>query len=123
MADRSELKIVLDGLGNLKKNLRSRAGIEVRKAALAVEAEAKTLAPVDTGALRNSIQAEKHPSQAFTWQVKVGMEYGAFVEYGTVNAPAQPFLTPAVEHIRPQLKANLAKMMDDPLEGANDADA
>jgi hypothetical protein len=76
------------------------AQIEVRielllaKIAHDVEAWAKLNAPVDTGFLRGSIRA-RHAGE-FYWVVAVGAEYGAYVELGTVNIAAHPYLLPAL---------------------------
>jgi HK97 gp10 family phage protein len=56
-----------------------------------VAAEMKTLAPVKTGALRDSIHVTDEG-------VEVGVPYGRFVEYGTAHIAPQPFTAPAVHH-------------------------
>lgn len=66
----------------------------VQSTALKIEARAKTLAPVKTGALRNSIRAV-NTGQGRA-EVRVGVKYGAYVEYGTRHRTAKPYLTPAV---------------------------
>ncbi|MGH2596142.1 MAG: HK97-gp10 family putative phage morphogenesis protein [Actinomycetota bacterium] len=54
---------------------------------------ARTLAPVLTGALRESITAESvGPAEA---RVVAGVDYAVFVEFGTSVDEAQPFLRPA----------------------------
>ena len=53
---------------------------------------ARAQAPVDTGALRDSIAAGPD-------NVTVGVEYAGFVEYGTVNMPPEPFLRPAADTV------------------------
>jgi hypothetical protein len=75
----------------------------VRKAAADVEAQAKVLAPVDTGALRNSIQAENTGPLAA--EVTVGVAYGLEREIGSLNRPAKPYLGPALESVRPAFAA------------------
>lgn len=72
----------------------------VAKAAADIEAGAKVRAPVDTGTLRNSIQASM--VGVAHWRVTVGADYGVHVEWGTVHMAAQPFLRPAVTEVRPQ---------------------
>lgn len=81
------------------------AGMEAKaeaiasKTALDLEAHAKTRAPVDTGTLKNSIQAFRiGPGH---WRVVVGAEYGVYVEWGTVKQRAQPFFQPAVLAVTP----------------------
>ncbi|HNG95810.1 MAG TPA: HK97 gp10 family phage protein, partial [Acidobacteriota bacterium] len=85
-----------------------KASAVVRKTALDIEADAKERAPVDTGVLRNSIQAT--PAGPLRWIIGEGAEYAAFVEFGTSRAPAQPHLLPAVEAARPGFQAAMSKI-------------
>lgn len=70
----------------------------VAKVAHDIEAWAKVHAPVDTGFLRGSIRAV--PGPGGSWIVQAGADYAAYVELGTVNNGAQPYLLPAVEVTR-----------------------
>jgi HK97 gp10 family phage protein len=72
---------------------RARVLEAIRRTAFAIERDAKENAPVDTGALKNSIQALILPPNAA--EVSVGVEYGIYVEYGTHHQRAQPYLGPA----------------------------
>ncbi len=65
--------------------------------ALRVARDAKRLAPVDTGRLRNAINSA---STKDGWFVIADTNYATFVEFGTDRAPAQPFLNPALEQNR-----------------------
>ena len=56
-------------------------------------------APVDTGALRNSIPAESHMSGSAKYTIQDGVEYGVYQELGTSRMAAQPFLVPAIESL------------------------
>lgn len=47
-----------------------------------------------------------------TAYVAVGATYGEYVEYGTVHMPAQPYMTPAIEAVRPSFEAALGKIED-----------
>lgn len=83
---------------------------------LAVEGQAKMLAPVDTGRLRGSIHTVSgmgqktnpkneareiaKPDKAFETHVGTTVEYGPYQEYGTVKTNAQPFLRPALDMVR-----------------------
>lgn len=63
---------------------------------------ARQLSPVDTGALRASIRLE--PEQpALEMRVSAGKGLpdarAVFQEFGTVNQPPQPYLTPAVRAV------------------------
>ena len=65
--------------------------------ALAVEAEAKRLAPVDTGNLRRSIIGEVVTTKAgHTAVVGSNVRYAIYQELGTRYHPASPFLRPAL---------------------------
>lgn len=65
----------------------------------AVKDLAVQLAPVDTGALRESIHVEAGDREG-VYQVVASVPYAVHVEFGTHRAAAQPFLTPAVQHVR-----------------------
>lgn len=106
----SSVKIVFNKLPQMQGAVRGKVADEVKNAALAVEGQAKAIAPVDTGALRNSIQAEAKSD--LTWRVGVGVEYGQFVEYGTYKSAAQPYMTPAAEQVEPQFVANVKKALN-----------
>lgn len=66
------------------------------KCAKNVEEDAKSRAPVDTGALRDSIVAEKDEITEFKYIIHDGVEYGVFQELGTSKIKAQPFLRPSL---------------------------
>jgi HK97 gp10 family phage protein len=71
----------------------------VRKTAFDLEANAKDVVPVKTGNLKNSIQAiSKDDLNA---EVRVGAEYGIYVEYGTRRMSARPYMRPAAEKVEP----------------------
>jgi HK97 gp10 family phage protein len=70
---------------------------DLMKVGLQVQNEARRACPVDTGRLRSSIMM-KHGTDGGGFYVTIGtnVEYAAFVEFGTSNMRAQPFLLPAV---------------------------
>ncbi len=71
------------------------AGITYKRGNISHTASAPPGPPaVDTGALRDSIVTE-HIKQG-EWHVQDGVEYGAFLEYGTPHMAARPWLYPAV---------------------------
>lgn len=79
----------------------------VRKTAFDIEADAKTLAPVDTGNLENSISTTitgDGRTGTITAEIGPTAEYGAFVEYGTSRMGPQPYMTPAAERHIPVLE-------------------
>lgn len=105
------LEIKRDRLKGMDARARRLLSAVVRKAAADVEAGAKVRAPVDTGALRNSIQAQE--VSPLVSQVAVGVEYGVYVEYGTHKASAQPYLNPAVEQVQPGFLAAVGRAIEE----------
>jgi len=80
-----------------------------------VENNAKDIVPVDTGALRGSIQHEtQEKSGGVESVIGTNKEYAEYVELGTSKMRAQPYLKPAAEKIKGQIagvfKSNFAKM-------------
>lgn len=61
---------------------------------LVAEGYAKRLCPVDTGRLSNSITHVTRPDDNAVY-IGTNVEYGPYVEYGTLRQKAQPFLRPA----------------------------
>lgn len=53
--------------------------------------DARRFAPVDTGELRESIHVDKHAHE-----VVASADHAVYVEQGTENMAAQPFLAPAL---------------------------
>ena len=78
-------------------------------ATVTVEADGGPV-PVDTGFLKNSIKGDVDRSKA-VGEVAVTAEYAAYVEYGTRHMAAQPYLTPAAEHIARGLESLGAQLI------------
>jgi len=136
-----EIKLTQDRFDALRGQLREKAGQVVRKAAFDIQADAQTMAPVDTGALRNSIYTvtdrgsdystalsqamSANPDAAIlpaispeeasvddlTAIVAVGAEYGIYVEMGTSRQAAQPYLGPAAEGQRQAFEQAMQKVL------------
>ena len=102
---------VRDGLAKLGPVVTARAKLVLEKAARDVEARAKAVVPVDTGALKNSIQAAQEAP--LTWAVNVGQGYGIYVEFGTHRMAARPYLTPAVEAVRLGFELAMGQVLAD----------
>lgn len=56
----------------------------------------KRLAPVDEGTLRDGIEAMGEGRIGITAENEQGQSYVEFVEFGTENMAAQPFIRPAL---------------------------
>jgi len=107
-----EVKLNTDGLDKLIKESPLKVDQAVRATAFFVEAIAKTMSPVATGANRSSIYTKTSQGVNGTPgelgdilpAVQIGeavvgpsMGYSIFLEFGTSRMPARPFLTPAAE--------------------------
>jgi len=79
--------------------------------AIRVAERARELVPVRTGHLLASIRAETGAEDSLEGgqpafdpvQVIADTPYASFVEFGTSRMEAEPFLTPAVEEIEPEI--------------------
>lgn len=103
------MAIVIKGLEQLirKNNTRAKnvnATDIVNKGALIVQAQAKALSPVDTGALKASIDVDKADGGITpTARVYTDKEYAPHQEFGTVKMMAQPYMRPAAVIARPKV--------------------
>ena len=107
--------VTFNGFGAIPELLREEAARIVRETAEGVVQQAQALAPVDTGALRDSIRVaagELTDGESIDSMVEVDVPYALFVEYGTVRHPAQPFLTPAIEGARTEFEARMIEAME-----------
>lgn len=95
-----------------------RAGTVMTKALTGIEAGAKNRAPVDTGALRNSITSEvQRRGNTIRGEVGPTVNYGGFVERGTSRMSAQPYLRPATDAVLPGYEAALGQLGVDAIGG------
>lgn len=86
----------------------------LRKAALDVEAEAKRLAPVDTGNLRGSIGVDLGAMSA---TIGPTASYGPYLEYGTRRMAPRPYMGPAFDKVAPSFEEALGKAAGSVLDG------
>jgi hypothetical protein len=78
----------------------AKAAAAFRKTIHDIEADAKVLAPVDTGALRNSLSSDITGDGRFTTMTgEVGgtVDYEIWQEIGTSTQPGTPHLAPAFD--------------------------
>ena len=81
-------------LGKVAPRVVKQAGAAVRLATLGTERDAKILAPVDTGNLRNSITSD---IRGLSGAVGPSAHYGRYVEEGTSRMGPQPYMGPATD--------------------------
>lgn len=105
------IEIKFNNLPRLTPELDRRVADIVAGAAFACEGLAKSIAPIDTGALRSSIQAS--PESEKSWVIAVGVEYGKSVEFGTSRQAAQPYLTPASENVRSMFLGQMQSVVEE----------
>ena len=108
MAVAGAIRIDTTRLDEIIAKAPSRSAEIVKSAAFAVEGKAAALAPVDTGALKNSIMARAVWN--LLWQISSPMEYAIYQELGFHHWKSgafiqNPFLIPALEWVRPQFEA------------------
>jgi HK97 gp10 family phage protein len=89
------IEIVYDKFPQLAARLPKAVREIVQETILGIESTAKIRCPVDTGALRASIQSEMTGDTSGV--VGTNIEYAPFVEFGTSKMAAQPYMTPAAE--------------------------
>lgn len=111
------IKLLYNHTKAIKAEIRENASRVVRKTALDILNDAQHLAPVDTGALKNSL-APGGPQNIFEMKpgdlvaiVGTSVPYAGYQEYGTRFMPAHPFLLPAVERNRPVFEAAMAHLI------------
>ena len=81
------------------KELEERGELFIATIAENVRLEAKTLAPVDTGALRDSIEVFDGDSKKEKYIGSITIPYAIYQELGTVKMSPQPYLRPALDNI------------------------
>lgn len=91
------MAVVKDNSGAVKAACSNQINAAMQKIGMAAERYAKIACPVDTGRLRNSISFTTGDKEVY---IGTDVEYAPYVEMGTVNTSAQPFLKPTItEHM------------------------
>jgi HK97 gp10 family phage protein len=103
------------GMDRIRAGLPEAIETGIERGANLIADVARQLSPVDTGALRDSIRVEGG-DDALSRKVIAGgdgVDYAAFVEYGTSVSPAQPYMTPAKEAIdvQAEVAAEIRKLL------------
>lgn len=103
----------------LKHYARDRLSAPARKGVVSaleiLATEMRSRAPVDTGALRDSIEVVPPGAKSASGEVIVGGNgsqgetyYAMFLEFGTVLMPARPFMRPAADAASQRIARTLA---------------
>ena len=111
-------------LAQIASHIEPKAVEGLDEAADKIVKEARELCPVDTGALRKSIRKEKELRSLYPFTYTIGVaaggheknpktgrevDYAAYVEFGTSRTPAQPFMGPAVDKNRAEIRRILSR--------------
>jgi phage protein, HK97 gp10 family len=113
-----QIREVARTLDTSQEEVRRKARDVVRLSTFQVERRAKRRAPVDTGALRNSINSSFSGDglgTAFVGECGPEVHYGGFVELGTVKMAPKPYLGPAFDAVEPGFIEAMEQI--DPLTG------
>ncbi|WP_404410209.1 HK97 gp10 family phage protein (plasmid) [Exiguobacterium aurantiacum] len=103
------VKAVIRNLEQYDKRVETEVAKALRTNILKMEAQAKLLAPVDTGYLRNSIFSTY---SGMTATLSAGAEYAMYQEFGTSKMLPQPFFFIAFERQKEQLLADIKKALE-----------
>lgn len=117
-ADLTDLNRLTVDLGRAAGAVGGKAAQVVRKSALSIEGTAKQFAPVDTGALRNSIGHDIIGDGRFgAVEAEIGptVEYGPYVEFGTSRQAPAAYMGPALDRHAPDFVAALEQVTGDVL--------
>lgn len=93
-SDFSDVRRYAAELGGYGPRVVKQARVVVEVVTRGTERDAKILAPVDTGNLRNSIGSD---IDGLTGEVGPTANYGEYVEDGTSRMAPQPFMGPATD--------------------------
>lgn len=111
--DTSQLEAVGRDIGRNGRAVGAKAALVFRKTIHDLEADAKAAAPVDTGALKNSIGSEIIGDGRFgqmAGEVGPTVDYGIWQELGTSVMPPQPYLGPAFDRRVPPFIEAVARL-------------
>lgn len=108
--DDSELRELAAELESAGPRVGAKAARAIRRGGKELERTAKQMAPVRSGALKESIEATIYGdgrSGGITAVVGPTLLYGLFQERGTSHHAASPFMGPALEAVAPDVVSKL----------------
>lgn len=95
--------------GNITKGIKAGLRDAIEVTGVIIANQQKALAPVDTGRLRASVESGMiSDEKGYT---ATNIEYAPYLEYGTVNMVAQPFMKPGVSQGKAQAVPAAAKAL------------
>lgn len=116
--------VTVKGLSKLKRNLKRIPIVamqvgsrEIEGIAADIRSDAATNAPIESGALADSVTIDgSSNARRARYTVQTGEPYAGFVEFGTNDTPAEPFMRPAAKKAANRLSSS-AKRIAKKLEG------
>lgn len=102
-------------LRNGKARMLTKGPVVLRAATFRLQAYAMGAAPVDTGALRQSITVGFNGGLMAGWMEGVAgpeIRYGGYVEWGTERTRPQPYMLPALDRAAAEFHAAIESMAD-----------
>ena len=96
-----KLQIRRNDLRRRARQMQGRIAEAIDNSLIISRSVARQLAAVDTGEMRDKIEITKHPRYgSLIGTLEAQAEHSIYVEFGTVDQIAQPFMHPAVEEGR-----------------------
>ena len=109
----AEFELIAQNLNHASREVMPKAREAMKKALGDIATGAKNRAPVDTGALRNSITTQTQGNRDYArGEVGPTVNYGGYVERGTSRMSAQPYLRPATDAVLPGYEQALGQITD-----------
>lgn len=99
-----------NSLAALAEKFEEQLGVIMEAAAQAVCDSAKSMCPVDTGALRSSINVSVNGNRA---EISADTDYASYVEFGTSKMAPRPYLVPALLQNREAIITAAADVITD----------
>lgn len=99
-ADLNQVESLYVNLETASKQVVEKAKVVIKKTALDIEANAKSIAPVDTGHLKSTIgHSDLRTLSAEHLQVDIGptADYGLYVEVGTSRMAPRAYMGPSLD--------------------------
>lgn len=117
-ADVHELNSLAVSLTRASGTVGARAAVALRKTARDIEANAKAIAPVDTGNLKSSIGTDiTGDGRHSAMEAVIGptAAYGVHLEFGTSRMAPRAFMGPSLDRFAPGFEAAVAQIAEQAL--------